>query len=183
MCGVAPFPQERSPRPPASRLRRFDALLPAQSALKPNIVGCSVHAALRSVAALAAGSALLSWSTVLVSASGCGTSCAEVSADCAPLYQPTFDELFDRTLLPTCSASGSSCHSAAGAQGGLVLDEREAAYTALLDGRVDPGDAGCSDMVVRLESSDVDEQMPPGSPLSAQERCAIVQWIASGAAR
>ena len=36
---------------------------------------------------------------------------------------------------------------------------------------------------VRIESDDSDFQMPPGSPLGAAERCAIIQWVEAGAER
>jgi hypothetical protein len=114
--------------------------------------------------------------------------CVEVSSSCAALYPPTFDDIFSRTLQPTCAAGGSSCHAPAGGQGGLSFVDADQSHAALLaegdDGpRVTPGDASCSLLMMRLESSDEDFQMPPGSPLSAEERCVFVQWIAAGAKR
>jgi len=125
------------------------------------------------------------WVLVLaLAATSCsGNECVEVSADCAALYPATFDDIFQRTLVPTCAAGGSSCHSAAGAQGGLVFADADASYQALLDGRVAPGDPGCSLIVQRLESKEADFQMPPGLPLSPEERCVFVRWIAEGAPR
>lgn len=119
---------------------------------------------------------------------GCGEECVTVDPGCAPLYAPTFENVFARTLAPTCAVGDSSCHGASGGRGGLVLAEREAAYAALVgvgarDGgvRVVPGDPGCSALVVRLVSDDAEVQMPPGAPLAEAERCAIEQWIANGA--
>lgn len=114
--------------------------------------------------------------------------CVELPAECTPQYEPTFDAIAANTLAPTCGAGGSSCHAAAGAQGGLVLDDADVAYAALLgaDGslaRVTPGDAACSPLVERLHAADAAELMPPGEPLSDGELCAIQQWIDAGAPR
>ena len=80
-------------------------------------------------------------------------------------------------------AVGSTCHSAAGDRGGLTLTSAQGAYDELVgEERVIPGDAGCSDMIQRI-LSDGDDAMPPGSPLSEAERCALIQWVANGAER
>ncbi len=107
---------------------------------------------------------------------------------CSPLYSPSFDQVYARTLQPTCAQSGASCHSAEGKQGGLDFDDPDRAYAALLgegseEARVIAGDPACSLLVERLVSSDPKLQMPPGNPLSAAERCALVQWIEKGATR
>ncbi len=102
--------------------------------------------------------------------------------DCTPLYAPTFDNVFANTLSQSCGLGGSACHAMAGAKGGLVLDEPERAYEALLDGRVSPGDPGCSRLMARLEATG-DDGMPPGSQLGQAERCAVAAWIRDGAAR
>lgn len=108
--------------------------------------------------------------------------CVQVSTSCAPLYAPTFANVYARTLAPSCATGGSSCHGPAGGRGGLVLADETSAYAALLDGgRVIPSDPGCSELIARVTSTDPDRQMPPGSALSEAERCAIVQWIANGA--
>lgn len=117
--------------------------------------------------------------------------CVKVSTDCAPLYPPTFDQMFTNTLHKTCgsAATGSSCHAASGMMGGLVFANESQAYQLLLETsptfgvkRVIPGNPSCSLVVEKLESSDPKFQMPPGAPLSAEERCSIEQWIANGAA-
>ena len=111
--------------------------------------------------------------------------CVAVSSDCAPLYEPTFDNIHQRTLVPSC-AIGSSCHSSEGAKAGLVFDTADESYKAIL-GLDDPGsafipdDPGCSLIVKRIES--IENPMPPGQRLSEAERCVIVQWIAQGAPR
>lgn len=118
-----------------------------------------------------------------------GLACVEgLPAQCSPLYAPTFDNLFTRTLQPTCAQSGASCHSSQGMMGGLVFEDENAAYNLLLgktDGkaRVNPGDPSCSLIVEHLESTDPGQVMPPGAPLSDQEKCVFIQWIAMGAAR
>ena len=109
-----------------------------------------------------------------------------VSADCAPLYAPTYDNVYARTLKPTCGQSGAACHASEGAQADLVFADREATYTALLDPQrklVEAGKDSCSLLVVRIDAPDEADLMPPGRQLLATERCAIRRWIAEGAAR
>jgi hypothetical protein len=113
---------------------------------------------------------------------GCSPDCVEVASDCAPLYEPSFEQVFTRTLAPTCAGGGSACHGSEGGRGGLVFAEKSASHAALVGGGlVVPGDPGCSELVARLASDDPDVQMPPGAPLSVAERCAIERWIAGGA--
>ena len=122
---------------------------------------------------------------------GCGAdspdprpACIDLPLSCSPLYQPLFDEIHKRTLLPTCAEGGASCHSAEGKRGGLALEDIDVAYAALLDGgRVTRGDASCSEMIVRTHQGGKDWSMPPGRPLSAEERCVLRLWVEQGAAR
>lgn len=134
------------------------------------------------------------WTLVALLLAGCGAEesslpcAARLDLACAPLYDPTYDQIFTRTLHPTCAQPGSSCHAAEGAKGGLVFDDADTAYALLLgqrDGRarVTAGDPACSLLVERLESTDKAVVMPPGGALSAAERCAVVQWIKNGAKR
>jgi hypothetical protein len=123
-------------------------------------------------------------------AAGCGSpapACVEnLDPTCKPLYEPTFDNVFNHTLHTTCAQSGSSCHGLSGGKGGLVFDDADSAYQNLTGGaapRVIAGDAACSLLVERIESPHADFVMPPGAPLSAPERCAIEQWIHNGAKR
>jgi Planctomycete cytochrome C len=109
-------------------------------------------------------------------------SCITVDTTCAPLYAPTFDNVYTMTLQNTCGSQNASCHSAAGQQGGMSFEDQQHAYRALLAGRVVPGNPGCSKMVVRTSSPGASYQMPPGDPLSEAERCALLQWVAAGAA-
>ena len=129
----------------------------------------------------------------LLSASGCGQPAPSgecVSgldvATCSPLYPPTFDDVYERTLAKTCALSGASCHAAEGQAGGLSFESADAAYDHLTGGeepRVIAGDAACSPLVERIEATDEARVMPPGSPLSDAERCAVEQWIENGAKR
>lgn len=124
-------------------------------------------------------------------AAACGPGdleCVEVSATCNPTHAPSYDEIFTRILEPRCGVEGGACHAQEGAKGGLVLDgDADQSYQLLLDegeGRVIPGDPGCSEMVIRLEAlGRPGILMPPGMPLSAGERCTIIQWIDMGAPR
>ncbi len=118
--------------------------------------------------------------------SGCNggdLECVEAQPeDCQPLYQPTFDEVFTRTIEPKCAVSGGACHSAEGAKGGLRLHTADAAYEQLVGAeRVIPGDRSCSLMAIRIEGGG--GVMPPGTPLSEAERCAVETWIRDGAKR
>ncbi|HEU4733563.1 MAG TPA: c-type cytochrome domain-containing protein [Kofleriaceae bacterium] len=108
-------------------------------------------------------------------------SCIPVDTGCAPLYAPTFDNVYAMTLQNTCGSTRASCHSAAGHQGGMSFETEPRAYEVLLAGRVTPGNPGCSKMIVRTDSPGATYQMPPGDPLTAPERCALIQWIAAGA--
>jgi len=107
--------------------------------------------------------------------------CITVDTTCAPLYMPTFDNIYTRTLRDSCGSQRSSCHSAAGRQGGMSFEDETQAFAALRAGRVVPGDPGCSTMIVRTDSPGASYQMPPGDALSAAERCVLIQWVAAGA--
>lgn len=107
--------------------------------------------------------------------------CITVDTACAPLYAPSFDNVYTMTLKNTCGSERSSCHSAAGKQGGMSFQDEQHAYDALLAGRVVPGNPGCSKMVVRIGSPGAAYQMPPGDELSSAERCSLLQWVAAGA--
>jgi hypothetical protein len=120
---------------------------------------------------------------------GCAPPCLDdLDAACAPLYEPTWDNVYERTLVGSCSSGGSTCHSAQGAQGDFATGDQDATYARLLgtDGSaplLEADDAACSLLVRVVRSTDVNEQMPPGSPLSDAEACAIQQWVDGGAAR
>jgi hypothetical protein len=107
--------------------------------------------------------------------------CIEVDVSCAPLYVPTFDNVYANTLVDGYGSQRVSCHSAAGKKGGMSFEDPDTAHAALLAGRVTPGNPGCSEMIVRTQSVGESYQMPPGSALSEAERCALVQWVQNGA--
>jgi hypothetical protein len=107
--------------------------------------------------------------------------CIAVNTACAPLYQPTFDNIYNMTLRDTCGSARVSCHSATGRSGGMSFEDESQAYAALIAGRVVPGNPGCSKMVVRTSSLGASYQMPPGDPLGEAERCALIQWVQAGA--
>jgi len=114
--------------------------------------------------------------------------CITVDTSCSPLYEPTFDNVWNDTLKGNCGSTNSSCH-AAGGQGFMSLADEDTAYDSLLGeshfdpprARVVPGDPSCSLMIVRTDSPGASYQMPIGTPLQAAERCALIQWVACGA--
>ena len=114
--------------------------------------------------------------------------CITVDTTCAPGYVPTFDNMYNNTLAQGCGSTRSSCHSASGHMGGLDMSTEATAYASLLAmspnyhrARVEPGNPACSLMIVRTDSPGADYQMPPGTPLTEPARCALVQWVQSGA--
>lgn len=110
----------------------------------------------------------------------------QVTAACAPLYPPTFDNVYTMTLAPHCGSGARSCHSDAGKKGGMTfatIDDAYAALTAAGQDRVIAGDPACSIMIIRTNTTRPTIQMPPGSQLGAAERCSLVQWVAGGALR
>lgn len=101
--------------------------------------------------------------------------------DCAPLYEPTFEQVYGQTLARSCALSG--CHGDGSAQGGLDLDGEDRAWSALVDeGRALPGDPACSEVMLRLHGAGA-PLMPPGRALPAAEICAVQRWIEQGATR
>lgn len=125
------------------------------------------------------------WLALALVASGCPTdpppACVTVDTGCAPLYTPTFDNLYTRTLRDTCGSQSSSCHSEVGMQGGMSFQDQQHAFDALRAGRVVPGNPGCSRLIVRTDSPGAAYQMPPGDPLSEAERCVLILWVQAGA--
>lgn len=111
--------------------------------------------------------------------------CAEVTTECAPLYEPTFDNVFNITLQQRCGVAGTACHAREGGQAGLVFVDIDESYTLLTGqtARVDSEALGCGTLLSRIAASDPSRAMPPSAPLSAAEQCSIVQWVAMGANR
>lgn len=117
--------------------------------------------------------------------------CVDVdAASCAPLYPPTWANVYSMALTTDCATGGLSCHASADALGaeqhGLFFADEDEARALLLEDRddatfVDPADPGCSQLLARLKTDDVIKRMPPGSMLLDTEICSIEQWIAMGA--
>jgi hypothetical protein len=109
------------------------------------------------------------------------------ASSCAPLYAPTFDDVFTRTLVPSCATGGGSCHASASALGardnGFFVDDTDATHARVTADFVEAGDAQCSPIVVRLLVDDPDLRMPPGGELAEGEICSVAQWIEMGAMR
>jgi len=106
------------------------------------------------------------------------------AAACTPQYEPTFDNVYQNTILTRCATGGGSCHLAGAAKGGLVLEGIDAAYDGLVTaGRVVAGDPECSLVIRRLEATRDRGMMPPGTPLTEPERCAVTLWVRQGAER
>ncbi|MBA3457582.1 MAG: hypothetical protein H0T42_31160 [Deltaproteobacteria bacterium] len=130
----------------------------------------------------------VTWFAVAVLLGGCPSDppppCTTTALDlaCSPQYMPTFNNVFENTLKMDCGSGRNSCHSDSG-DGSMSLADVDTAYDSLLDGRVAPGDAACSELIVRTHDTDTDYQMPPGSPISVTERCALLHWVANGAQR
>lgn len=110
---------------------------------------------------------------------------AESSPNCTPLYEPSYDNVFAKTLKPTCAKSGVSCHASTGRQGGLAFEDADESYKLLLETTqaVRAGDPSCSAIVGRIVATSGTVRMPPGRSLEAAEQCSVIQWIANGAKR
>jgi hypothetical protein len=101
---------------------------------------------------------------------------------CAALYAPTFENVYANTITRGCATGGRSCHAAAGNQGGLTLEGEARAYEALSARYLTPGDAACSELVMRLYTDEPALLMPRGARLPDPEACAIGKWVHLGAA-
>jgi hypothetical protein len=126
------------------------------------------------------------WFAAAVAAlAGCpgdGTpTCSEVVVDCVAQYEPTFENVYTRTLEPGCGARNSACHSAAGKKGGLSFEDMQTAFSGLRSGRVVPNDPSCSEVIVRTSTIGESYTMPPGSSLSPEVRCSLIKWVEMGA--
>lgn len=103
----------------------------------------------------------------------------ESVVDCAPLYEPSFTNVYNRTLVQSCAVGGGACHGSDSTASSFVLVDESQAYDAVMQ-HLMPGDAACSPLSTRLSGVGGD-QMPPGGNLDAAAICAIRQWIANGA--
>lgn len=119
--------------------------------------------------------------------SGDELKCAEINPQCTQAFDPNFADIYRLVIAPTCAAGGVACHASEGKQGGLNMSTQMDAYEGLVNGvggmpRVMKGDASCSILTERLETSDTTKRMPfLGPQLGTGDRCAIEKWIAAGA--
>lgn len=123
------------------------------------------------------------WLVVIAAVAGCSDAppeCTTVETACAPLYAPTWDNVYTQTVVRSCGGNRSSCHNAGG-DGEIDLSSQDTAYDSLVPATVAGGDAMCSELVVRVHGVGEDYLMPPGAPLRDSERCAIAQWVEAGA--
>ena len=106
-----------------------------------------------------------------------------LTTSCSPTYSPpTFDAIHTNILVPDCAIGTGTCHTADYVAGGLQFTNEAMSYQELLDGYVAPDDAGCSQLMERLESTDPNFHMPKGTNfLSPGDLWTITQWIAMGA--
>ena len=90
----------------------------------------------------------------------------------------TWGYLHAAVIAPNCATS--SCHSDLAATAGVVLDDEDAGYRALIDRDfVIPGDPGSP--LLFLLAGDERPRMPPDAPLPAGDVRLIERWIAAGA--
>lgn len=106
---------------------------------------------------------------------------AFASINTKSMAQETFD--FNRDIRPILSENCFYCHGQDGnkREGSLRLDRRE---DAISQHAIVPGDPTASSLIARIESSDVDEQMPPpksNRKLTAEQKQILSAWIKSGA--
>jgi len=89
---------------------------------------------------------------------------------------------FEETIRPLLVARCGDCHGPDTQEGGLRLDVRHRALKGGDFGPVIvPGDAAASELVRRIETTDVERRMPPdGGRLSAAEVASIRAWIDAG---
>ena len=110
--------------------------------------------------------------------SACSGSCLDLPETCTPQYEPGFDAVYANTVRTSCALSG--CHGNGAASGGLAMGSTASEAWTALGGYVDPGSPACSLLLDHLEPAGIGD-MPPGEPLSEEERCAIREWIVAGA--
>ncbi len=91
---------------------------------------------------------------------------------------------FLQDVKPLLARRCFSCHGPTASEGGLRLDDPDAALAELDSGlhAIVPGNVGESALVARVTAADEAERMPPeGKPLTAQEVETLKKWIAAGA--
>ena len=108
--------------------------------------------------------------------------CVDASLPACTEPAPSFAVLHREVIVPSCAAEGPSCHGVGGRTSDLALHDEDAAFEALAAHLV-PSRPECSELAQRVTSDDRTLRMPPAGGLSERDRCAILAWITSGAAR
>src|SRR5436190_17268226 len=96
----------------------------------------------------------------------------------APLAAAPMD--FDRDIRPIFSEHCYECHGTDKAKGGLRLNDPKIALSELKSHNraIVPGDAGKSELIRRIKSTDPDDYMPPkGERLTQNQIDKLQQWI------
>ncbi|MCI0332354.1 MAG: PSD1 and planctomycete cytochrome C domain-containing protein [Planctomycetes bacterium] len=91
---------------------------------------------------------------------------------------------FLQDVKPLLARRCFSCHGPTGSEGGLRLDDPDAALAELDSGlhAIVPGNVDDSALVARVTAADEAERMPPeGKPLTTQGVETLKKWIAAGA--
>lgn len=90
---------------------------------------------------------------------------------------------FAADVRPILTAHCIECHGVETREAGLRLDRKGPALAGGDSGQViTPGDAGRSPLVLRIQSADPEERMPPeGDPLTAGQIAVLTRWIDAGA--
>ncbi|MFP6892133.1 MAG: c-type cytochrome domain-containing protein, partial [Opitutales bacterium] len=93
---------------------------------------------------------------------------------------------FNRDVRPILSANCFSCHGPdkKARKAKLRLDTREGALFDLGGYRaLEPGKADDSELILRIETNDPDDRMPPpdsGHELTAEDRRVLREWVNAG---
>lgn len=91
---------------------------------------------------------------------------------------------FGRRIQPLLAKRCYACHGPDKAEGGLRLDQREAAMSALPSGAtaIRAGDPAHSELLLRVTAAEDAGRMPPeGAPLSEEQIATLQEWIRDGA--
>lgn len=93
---------------------------------------------------------------------------------------------YDREIRPILAEYCFACHGfdSSARQGDLRLDTREGALHSGSGGAINPGNPETSWLMLRIESTEHDVQMPPpetGKRLTEQQKELLRQWITQGA--
>ncbi|MFO0895871.1 MAG: PSD1 and planctomycete cytochrome C domain-containing protein [Pirellulales bacterium] len=91
---------------------------------------------------------------------------------------------FARDVQPLLASRCLECHDKKQQKSGFRLDVRKTAFEGGESGEpaIVPGDADASPLVLRVESQDESDRMPPeGAPLTGEQIALLRKWVASGA--